>query len=203
MAEDTILSPLGSTIETGEIVDGSVTTPKIADANVLAAKLGVGTLRKITTATMASDGQTLDITGLALAVGETYRLICRIKNIYAVSGVGYALFVNGDTTTTNYYHQYTLINDAAISGARANECRIFTITDSCEAVFVVDVTISEAGYAVMHTSGIRDIGTGLKDYKTTCAKTNATVASITQLTLHGTVASSLGQDSTVDVYKLS
>src|SRR5690606_11095536 len=81
---------------------------------------------------------TLTLAGLKLASDRCYRVLFVCKHATA-SAANVSLFYNGDTTATNYYRQTIFVNNATISGARANDGFAFQMTASDPATGDIDI----------------------------------------------------------------
>lgn len=140
----------------------------------------------------------INIPNLDINRDGRYELVLDYVNAGTTSGI--ELFVNGDTTSSNYYSQqiYALgtgqANKAAwnipyISYASANGiCSV-----KCD-VFLC------AGYFIAMSDDTRDIGSSLYSQSFKVAKTNTTISNITSLTVASTVASMLGVGTRVRLY---
>jgi len=110
-------------VTTPKLADLSVTTPKLADASVTIPKLGFRTWETISDWTAAADVTYHTFTGLDVNTDGAYTLYWNTINPTATGGNVYVFF-EGDTTTTNYYTQYTAMEGTSITLVRINVPRL-------------------------------------------------------------------------------
>ena len=144
---------------------------------------------------------TIDITGLNIGKDEEVVLVSNIYNPTASSSV-YRMFVNGNTTLTNYYHQYLNVDSAAVSSTRTNATEFSFLQASNSSSPVSKIKLTNNGYFVVQTSDTRRIGTASIILHNDCITSTFTLTSITQLTLKATVANAIGVGSRFQLYKI-
>jgi len=131
----------------------------------------------------------IDLTGLDIGTHIQYLLLAKILNAYA--GSNYLdLYVNGDTTRTNYYSQYLDQDGATRTKARENNPIIGKLDTSTEAFIVASIMVDPTGYPRILAKSNWKRGNTLMRSDRTVIKT-ATVANITQLTLTAQQANSI------------
>lgn len=135
----------------------------------------------------------IDIAGLDINAHNGYRI-----EIEIAGGVSTALsmYINGDTTPTNYY-QETLQATGATVGSSNNNNAVIT---SGAYAFIKGAMALIGG--IMRYTGTAIVGTttGMYVYNKSLGKT-ASVANITQITLIASVASAIGIGSKVRIYR--
>ena len=84
------------------VKDSGISTAKIADAAITAAKMGFGTMVLVAETTLTADATQVDFTGLDLeGDGGTYLITFNSKS-NGTTQVNLAIAFNSDNTTTNY-----------------------------------------------------------------------------------------------------
>jgi hypothetical protein len=112
----------------------------IADNSVTGAKLGTGTLKFIAEGVVAGAAvTTISFTGLNLDTDKMYFIVLNIKNAGAGNRV-LSMYMNADTTATNYYVQWLDANGAGVASGRANDARIMDVIASTDSVGFIFMT---------------------------------------------------------------
>jgi len=146
-------------ITTAKIADLAVTTAKIDDAAITAAKIANGavTLDKLAFKTIVREGfysgSTSSITFNNTTISDGAYLIL----VFGSQTSKVYLYINGDTTESNYHNQYIEINNASISSARnenatigyAAACVIYLYKDNSN--YPRAIALSNAKYATYIT----------------------------------------------------
>jgi len=137
----------------------------------------------------------IDLTDLDIGTHIQYLLLAKILNAYA--GSNYLdLYVNGDTTRTNYYSQYLDQDGATRTKARENNPIIGKLDTSTEAFIVASIMRDPTGYPrILAKSNWKRSNTLMRSDRTVIK--TATVANITQLTLTAEQANSIAIGSRV------
>ena len=169
-----------------------------AAANPVWTAVPTPALSLVETITLTEAGTTFDFTGLDINTDGKYMILFEIQNNTASDALLY-LYVNNDTTTTNYYSQYFRANNASLGSGRANNAQIAFYYASKEAFGEIKISLTPNNYvhAIMHQLDNR--GSAISKFDIVLTKV-ATVANITQLTFVGTQVLAIG--SKVSLYKI-
>jgi len=150
-------------------------------------------LTKVAEIDVSSDSDYVDITGLDGNNEEFYILEATIKNPTG-SNSEYHLFVEGDTTVTNYYNQYLDVDGTSTTPNRANNPSFAYALAGASTFAVVHITKSPTGYFhfTSHESRHQDniflcLRAGIKS--------NATISNITQLRIQAQQTGGIGTGS--------
>lgn len=95
--------------------------------------------------TLGSAQTTIDLTGLNLVKGEVYTLV---MTCIVDGSTNMLLYVNSDTTGTNYTYQRWDGNGTGIGGTRGTTPIFIQFGTSAQSLAVVDIIYSEDGYFV-------------------------------------------------------
>jgi hypothetical protein len=146
----------------------------------------------------------IDLTGLDIATHKSYRIEVDWYNSSGSTATA-RLFVNGDTTVTNYDAQYLLTSATTVTGARENNANIVSLVNdhSISAVIHVGMVAGSGSnnYARITNFGYPDrVGTVIDLLLRTVAY-RTSITNITQLTLSSSVAGALGVGTKVRIYR--
>ncbi|RLE76539.1 MAG: hypothetical protein DRJ44_03890 [Thermoprotei archaeon] len=183
-----------------DLIDVSTphSTADIADSAITSAKLSFATYEKIYETTLSSNVTSITITGLDINSDKQYKLIINLKN-GAGSGL-FRIYVNNDTTATNYYEQRLLANDTTVTANRINDCYIDGVT--VEAYVEIDIIRTNDGYILMFVKNSLNRGssvyTGVRAISTAGTHTN-----LTQIDLVGSTSGLFGAGTRIMLFKIS
>lgn len=139
----------------------------------------------------------IDFTGLDINAHKSYRI--ELEAIDGATGSDISLYVNGDTTATNYYHQYIYANGASVSSGRANNPTVVAIISGTNSSSVINV-LRVNGYPHILSLINRSGSSTIELIQRTIQKTG-TVTNITQLTFTSNVANGIGVGTKVRIYR--
>jgi len=141
----------------------------------------------------------VDFSGLDITAHNSYRIEIDAVNPQA-SAADYYLFINGDTTTTNYYSQLMSANGTTFAGARTNFPACMIPLASGTATTTIFLSMDGSGYprAISNCSSYSP--SAIRGLFYSIAKT-ATVTNITQITITASVASAIGVGSKLRIYR--
>lgn len=146
-----------------------------------------------------SAATTVTFTGLDINSDEHYILLYRITN--TATGSWISLYVNNDTTATNYYSQTVDVNATTFTGSRNNAPYIGNINASDEGVGIVNIFRDVSGYFKFASDVVWHTGASVSNLNFRGSKT-ATVTNITQLDITASTANALGINSTFKLYRV-
>lgn len=140
---------------------------------------------------------TLTISDLDINTHKSYRIEIEVVNTSG-STSDYSLYVNGDTTATNYYRQNLDSASTTNAGTRQNTALLLSLTAGMSMILAGNL-MSTNSYlrgtflGTRYTTGITVDTIGY--YKT------ATITNLTSVTLSASVASSIGIGSKIRIYR--
>lgn len=168
-------------------------------SSVYAHKIDGGAGSLLASYTVAGSAVTsIDFTGLDITTHKSYRIEAELSNATA-DAAEISLFINNDTTTTDYYSQWASDIDTTQAAARVNKPE-FAELPASSGVSSVGYVKKTGGYASYQGNNLQSTGSGVKSTRAAISKT-ATVTNITQLTFTSSVASSIAVGSTIRIYR--
>lgn len=141
----------------------------------------------------------IDFTGLEIILHKSYRIELELINATA-SNSSINMFINGDTTLTNYYNEMIQANHATLASARYNSPECVGIAANSRAQADIVLSRDYAGYISARSITGNNFGSSVLTEFHTISKT-ATVTNIWQLTFAASVASSIGIGSKIRIYR--
>ncbi len=163
------------------------------------ASAGTGLKLIATSEVTGSATSTIDFTGLDINTDKFYKIIFNYHNDLA-SAYGVAMFINADTTTTNYHTQEVHISSNTTASARANNANILYFFNSGTGQAEILLSLSKDGYP--NAQAFYDEGKSanavqidLRHYKKI-----GTVANITQVTFTTQTANGFAVGTEVRIY---
>jgi len=142
---------------------------------------------------LTSDVTYVDFDGLDINEDKFYILLLTIKNPTA-SASDYDLYVEGDYTRTNYYHQLLVADGAAVSASRTNTPTVIYTLAGDRALATIHITRDPDGYFRAFSQADEYTGASVRLVLRAVCKT-ATVANITRIRVSSYVANAIGADS--------
>jgi len=186
-------------VTTAKLADQAVTNAKIANSTISTAKLAFTPAIKVGHVQVDANTTTISFSSLDLTKEKVYLIMVNLKN--ATTGtVNVDVYINGDSTRTNYYRQRLMADGTTVSGARYNDPAVFPIeaserTNGYLFLWVdPDGYVKGAGYAVLNT------GDTIKVYHNTLSST-FTVSQVTSIDLTAQTANGIAAGSHVWLYK--
>lgn len=142
---------------------------------------------------------TIDITGLDIGKDDEILMVADINNTTG-SGASCRLFINNNTTVTNYYVQTLEADNTTISSARTNTSSLIYTPAGRKTLVNAQLKLTNNGYVTYQAdnSYSYDLNIRISERFHT---TTFTVASITQLTLLSSVTDGIGVGSRITLYK--
>jgi len=140
----------------------------------------------------------INFSGLDINTHKSYRIEIELINPLASSPNIY-LFVNGDTTVTNYDSQHTIFSTSA-SASRPNSSLLTTMVASQLMKTILNVSIVDdvASYIV---SSLSPTSSTTVNSTSGSGRKTATVANITQLTFTASISNTIGIGSKIRIYR--
>jgi len=172
------------------------TDSEIADAVNVAANV----MEKIAEVEVSSDTDYVEFTGLDGNSAWFYVLFASIKNPTS-NNSEYYLFVNEDTTTTNYYTQSIYANGTTIATTNVNLPRLGHCTSGKSLIANVTISKDAADYFRAISLCNRESPTNLYPHLNFIAK-SATITNITSLRIQAETASAIGAGSKFILFKV-
>lgn len=151
--------------------------------------------------TVGTNTTQVDFTGLN--IGKDDELLLVSKSVNTTSNpVGADLFINNNTTGTNYYRQVLEGNGTSVTAFRSNSASIFPWDNNTSGLSFVKIRLTNSGYVVAQSEMLRFVGSSGARMFVPHLTTTFTITSLTQLTIKTTEANHLGSGSRFQLYKL-
>lgn len=113
------------------------------------------TAEKVADIIVSSPTTSVDITGLAIDKGSEYMLVSDTISSSS-SGNGYALYVNGNTTSSNYYMQYIVANSNSLTSGRYQVSELTSINLINKSFAIANIKLTNNGYFVFQSSFLKN-----------------------------------------------
>lgn len=140
----------------------------------------------------------IDIQNLDINTHKSYRIECEFANATATTSY-ISFYVNGDTTSSNYYAQSMSRSGTASGGGRGNNAiHVSLIGNSESAVYGVIGLVN--GKYILRSNTTMDEGATIVVADEVVTKV-ASITNITQLTIMSSVANAIGVGSKVRIYR--
>jgi hypothetical protein len=148
---------------------------------------------------------TMSISGLDLDTDRHYLIRVDLKPALPATSSTLSLYVNSDTTATNYEAQVLQLSNSTFANSRVNASTISAMASSSSngrSVLWMELSRSATGYVIATIRGQEDNGGTLKmrraEWQWLTLATN-----VTGVTMSSSAASSLDNDSRIDVWKIT
>mgnify|MGYP001578255512 CR=1 FL=1 len=185
-------------IGTWQIPDNTITTAKILDGTILDADMSFRTLKKVAETTLVAQATTITFTGLDINTDQEYFIVVNWLNS-AAGNTTLSMYVNNDTTATNYYCEEGFDSGAGRTVANINDARVAGITNA-GAVSGIGVLFRDVTGNPRASFNTTELATTLvRNYSYAMVKT-ATVANITQLDFTASAANGLDVGTRITIY---
>lgn len=150
--------------------------------------------------TLSASATTVDITGLNISAGEEILLVSDMINS-GTAGSLY-LFVNGNTTVSNYYSQRFDIESSTKTAARYNIPYITGLVASTRNIDFIKIRMNQQGYFTYQDETIRRYGSSTIEWAQYFGSSTFTISSITQLTITADASNAIYTGSRFRIYKI-
>jgi len=157
---------------------------------------------KVADIVVSSNTTQVDITGLDIQKDSEYLLVSYWNNVTSTSPAA-GLYVNNNTTATNYYTQRIEANGSTASATRYNAIWTLTPGGGTDTVAYTHIKLSNIGSYTNQSYNIFGPGSttpGIVNHFGSSIAENIT--SITQLNIISNVSNSIGTGSRFELYKL-
>jgi len=181
--------------------NGEVLTYESATAKWKNKPAPVGAVDRLTLIkeiTVASDTNTIDITGLDINTHKIYIIVIKRKYVLNISDWVY-MYVEGDYLDTNYYSQFFYASGTSIGGNRQNNPRIANASMNAFDMYIIDLSLIDtlARAVSRQTLGA---GGGLAFYQFSWSYVTS-ITNITSIRLYGAGGANVfGAGTKVEVY---
>lgn len=161
------------------------------------------TAEKVVDLTTYSNSTQVDLTGFTMDKGSEYLLVSDIINNHSTITTNPRLFVNDNTTGTNYYAQRITGIGTAAQAARYNEPYFLQVNPNESGISYSHIKLSEIGAYTSQNYGIRGSGDTTPDlFNLFISSTAENITSITKLNLVASEGNGYGAGSRFQLYKL-
>ena len=143
----------------------------------------------------------VDITGLNIGKGDEVVLVSSLNNVIA-NTLEARLFINGNTTVSNYYVQRIYAMSTTVGAGRLNSSTAIINDNIDTTLAITKIKLANGGFFVCQSQNSRKIGTGsllLDDWYVT---STFTVTSITSLRIASSLTNAIGIGSRFQLYKI-
>jgi hypothetical protein len=147
----------------------------------------------------------IDITGLSIGKNDELRLVCTLLGISSTTTTGYNLFVNNETTKTNYHYQRILGSGTTFFVERVNDS-IFLFGRNEGNVGIVDIKISENSRFVAqsyHSFRTGSQAAEIQNQSVNIVGSGFTLTDITKLTILANQTNGIAAGSRIRLYKVN
>lgn len=151
---------------------------------------------------VSSATTSVDFTGLNIGKEEEVFLVSTILNSSA-STSEYYLFVNGNTTTSNYYSQELYANGSAYGANRYNVPRIANLVTNGSSLSSYNIKLMDNGYIVWLSAITRSFMTTAVNRVEIPVSSTFTVSVITSLRVTSNQSNAIGIGSRFQLYKVA
>jgi len=171
------------------------------DASIPPGKLDFGTWEKIVDTTVSGAAVTsITVTGLDLDAAKAYMILFKVTNP-TPSNSDYYLYLNNDTTLTNYFVQYGAFNGTAVTADRVNDPRVAWTPAGQEVVILCWMIRDPGGYVRTMIKEIRKDPASL--LITVRGHTWVTKANVTRIDITAAISGAIGIGSNLMIFKVS
>jgi hypothetical protein len=150
--------------------------------------------------TATSNMTYVDVTGLDINSHWGYWIYIVLYNPTA-SAIGLYMFINGDYTTANYYHEYLLASGTSVSANRLNAPSITGSYAGERYIVTAFLTLAPGNYPYAWSATARRPGSSIEFFYLAWTYVSA-VSNITSLRFQGSVASGIGAGTRILIYRL-
>lgn len=160
------------------------------------------TAEKVADITVSSNTTQVDITGLNIDKGSEYLLVSDVSNSTS-SFPGVNLFVNNNTTQSNYYNQTILGNGTSSAAVRGNHANFTDQTTLGPNVVYSHIKLSNIGAYTSQNYVIRGSGSSSLQLRNRfISSTFENITNITQLNIITGTTNAIATGSRFTLYKL-
>lgn len=151
--------------------------------------------------TVSSATNMVTFSGFSLGWNEEMYIFIEMYNSLAFSD-GIELYVNGNTTNTNYYHQSMTINGTSISSQRANNGDIFASWSGVRTEGFIKIKLTNNGFFVAQSETfVSGTGMSTNNSQKKCITSTFVITSISSLTFKAQGSNAIGVGSRFQLYK--
>lgn len=178
-----------------------ITAPGGVGSTIEESELNFQTYELVTDVTLTVAANSWDISSLSLASTHHYMIFANFE--LATDG-GVSMFINDDTTATNYDGQVILGNNSSITATHTDDAIIAYATTTAGSTTNVRIylTWSNAGNIMMHSTNVSD-DIAVPDLRAMAINHSGnTEDPITKLTFTCTTANNIAGTSRVTIYRI-
>lgn len=171
----------------------------IPDGSVTPAKLAEGTMRMVANEVLTGAATTVSFTGLSIDTSKHYILVYDLKT--GAAGANIFIFVNADTTVTNYYSQLIDCDAAVLGGNRYNSPMVAWVNANGRESGFAHIFLGVDDYFRCIAQNQRYTGASVRVTQYATCKTGTT-ADITQIDITSSAANHLVAGSRFTLYEV-
>ena len=162
--------------------------------------LPAGTLRRIAEVNVESDTTSVSFTNLDINTDKVYVFYINVYNP-TTDNAGIDIFVNNDTTVTNYYREHLVASGSSVGAGNVNDNRIMNVFAGTSTSAHVIVMLDPQGHVRTQTWENDRSGTDLRVMLFNVYK-STTETNVTQIDLTASVTNAIGAGSRFALYKV-
>jgi hypothetical protein len=157
---------------------------------------------KVADITTTENATQVDISSLSIGKDDEYLLVSDIINTQN-TGAFNELFVNDNTTSTNYYHQIIRGSGSSASAFRTNTARFaYAFENSTRAISHTHIKLSEIGAYTAQSYTLSPATSLVEVRNNFISSTAENITSITKLNIRSSDTNAIGSGSRFILYKL-
>ena len=148
----------------------------------------------------------VNITGLNIGKNDELRMVYTFVGDDTSQNSDTSIFVNNQTTASNYHRQLLLGNGTSLGDNRYNNAQIIFARSNSKCCGFTDIKISNNDKFVLqdhHTRFIGSNASGLMSFTTNVVGSGFTLTSITQLTVSSVRTNGIAAGSRIRLYKVN
>lgn len=153
--------------------------------------------------TVGTATTSVDITGLNIGKGDEVVLVSDVANV--TTFCGYGLFVNNNTTSTNYWSQHLAGVGTSVVAERTNNPRyLYNNSAVLRSVSIAKIKLTNSGYFIFQSSSSRDYSNGTRILVGDWYGTSTfTMSAITSLKTICEVTNNISSGSRFQIYRIA
>lgn len=152
--------------------------------------------------TVGTATTSVDITGLNIGKGDEVLLVSSMNNVVANTSEA-RIFINGNTTVSNYYTQRIYAMSTSRGASRFNSSTAIINDNVDTTLAITTIKLTNSGFFVCQSQNSRKIGTGSLLLDDWYATSTFTVTSITSLKIESSLTNAIGIGSRFQLYKIN
>lgn len=151
--------------------------------------------------TVSADTTQVDISNINFDETNELLLIADVNNSSGLTS-NYSIYVNGDTTETNYYVQEKKAVDTAVTSIKNNNAVFGAIDNTKNMLSLIKIKPTFDNYFIFQAETTQNVGEIDVSLKKSYGAKLATISGVTSLSMISSTADAIGTGSRFKLYKL-